>query len=131
MPSGLHSVLHHDLRLAVDREHHCSPVSFSCLILRLNLVRSPVIRFCQTLEGRGNMAANPDDAQRHYYNLDEYFALEHAGDARFEYWDGDIFCMSGGTQAHGRLSGNVFYRLRLKLEGGPCLAFTADTGVKT
>jgi hypothetical protein len=33
--------------------------------------------------------------------LDEYFALEHAGDARYEYWDGDIFCMSGGTRQHG------------------------------
>ncbi len=37
------------------------------------------------------MAANPKDLPQHYYSMDEYFALEHAGDARFEYWDGDIF----------------------------------------
>ncbi len=49
------------------------------------------------------MATRPKDAPRHYYSLDEYFALEQASDARFEYWDGDIVCMSGGG-AHGMIS---------------------------
>ncbi|HKF54213.1 MAG TPA: Uma2 family endonuclease [Blastocatellia bacterium] len=77
------------------------------------------------------MAADPHNEPRHFYSLDEYFALEHAGDARYEYWDGDIVCMSGGTEAHGRIGGNVFYRLRQRLEGGPCLALTGDVAVKT
>jgi Uma2 family endonuclease len=76
------------------------------------------------------MVANPK-GPRHFYSLDEYFALEHAGDARYEYWDGDIVCMSGGSQAHGRIISNVNYRLRQKLDGGPCLAFTGDVAVKT
>jgi hypothetical protein len=45
------------------------------------------------------MATNSKDVPRHYYSLNEYFALEQAGDARFEYWDGDIICMSGGSRA--------------------------------
>ncbi|PYS51095.1 MAG: hypothetical protein DMF68_05420 [Acidobacteria bacterium] len=77
------------------------------------------------------MALNPKDIPYHYYSLDEYFALEQASDARFEYWDGDIICMSGGSRAHYIISGNVFYRLRQRLEGGPCRAFTADTAILT
>lgn len=77
------------------------------------------------------MAANPKDLSQHYYSLDEYFALEHAGDARYEYWNGDIHCMSGGSRDHIRISANVFYRLRQRLEGGLCEAFTAEQPVKT
>src|SRR6516165_9681041 len=77
------------------------------------------------------MAADPTGKPRRFFTLEEYFALEHAGDARYEYWDGDIVCMSGGSEAHGIIVGNVFYRLRQKLEGKPCRAFTADTAVKT
>jgi Uma2 family endonuclease len=77
------------------------------------------------------MAANPNESPHHFYTLDEYFALEHTGDARYEYWDGDIVCMSGGTEAHGLIAGNIHYRIRQRLEGGPCVAFTADVAVKT
>jgi len=76
------------------------------------------------------MAANPKDP-RHFYTLEEYFALEHAGDARYEYWDGDIVCMSGGSYAHGRIISNVHYRLSQKLEGRDCQAFTGDIAMNT
>lgn len=77
------------------------------------------------------MALNPRDIPYHYYSLDEYFALEQASDARFEYWDGDIVCMSGGSRAHYRIGSNMHYRLRQRLEGRPCTAFTADTPILT
>jgi Uma2 family endonuclease len=77
------------------------------------------------------MVANPKDPPRHFYSLEEYFALEHAGDARYEYWNGDIVCMSGGSRAHSRISRNAVYRMSQRLEGGPCVAFTADLPVKT
>lgn len=77
------------------------------------------------------MAANPKDLPHHYFSLDEYFALEHAGDVRYEYWDGDIVCMSGGSRQHSEISSNIHYRLRLGLEGGSCRAFTADQPIKT
>ena len=77
------------------------------------------------------MVANPKDIPRPYYSLDEYFALEHASDARYEYWDGEIVCMSGGLEAHYRISFSVPFHLRRKLAGGPCQAFTADLPVKT
>lgn len=77
------------------------------------------------------MATNRREIAPHYYSLDEYFGLEGAGDARFEYWDGDIACMSGGTRQHGAISGNVHASLALALRGGPCRAFTAATAIWT
>lgn len=76
------------------------------------------------------MATNRKDVPPHFFSLDEYFALEQVSDARYEYWDGEIVCMSGGSQAHTQISGNVFFRLRLQL-GGKCRVFTADLPVKT
>ena len=40
------------------------------------------------------MVASLKDFPRHYYSLEEYFALEKVGEARYEYWDGDIICRS-------------------------------------
>jgi Uma2 family endonuclease len=77
------------------------------------------------------MVADLKDVPRPYYTLDEYFALEQAGDARYEYWNGDIVCMSGGSQAHLQISNNVFFRLRLQLSDGPCRAYTSDLPVLT
>ena len=77
------------------------------------------------------MATNPKDAPRHFYSLDEYFALENAGHVRYEYWDGEIVCMSDGSKELSQIDGNVFYRLRLNLKGGSCRAFTSELPVKT
>jgi len=77
------------------------------------------------------MAANPSDSPRHFYSLDEYFALENIGDARYEYWDGEIVCMSGASFAHVQITGNIFHALRSKLAGGPCLALNGDLAIKT
>lgn len=73
------------------------------------------------------MSAEP----RHYFTLEEYFALEHTGDARYEYWDGDIICMSGGSRWHSRISGSVFFSIRNQLSGRKCETFTADQPVKS
>lgn len=77
------------------------------------------------------MVANPRDIPQHYYSIDEYLALEAASHTRFEYWDGEIVCMSGGTLRHGQISSNVHFRLRSYLSGKGCQVFTADTSVKT
>jgi len=73
------------------------------------------------------MSANP----KHYYTLEEYFALEKVGHARYEYWDGDIVCMSGGSPEHSRISGNLYFHLRLQLQGRTCEVFTSDTPIST
>lgn len=77
------------------------------------------------------MATTPQEIQRHYYSLEEYFGLERASDARWEYWEGDIYCMSGGTPEHGIIQTNVVVALGAGLRGGPCRAFTGDTAIWT
>jgi Uma2 family endonuclease len=77
------------------------------------------------------MARRVNEDPHHLYTLEEYFALERAGERRYEYWDGDIVCMSGGTLRHGQISRNVFRTVDRKISGSPCQAFTADMAVKT
>ena len=77
------------------------------------------------------MAADPKDSPRHYYTLEEYFALERTGDGRYEYWDGEIVSMSGGSKEHIRIAGNVYFGLRRQLEGRGCEVFNSDLPVKT
>lgn len=77
------------------------------------------------------MATNLKDVPRHYFSLDEYFALDRASDARFEYWDGDIICVNGGSREHSEICGNVIYRLGQRLRGGPCTVFTVGATVLT
>jgi Uma2 family endonuclease len=67
----------------------------------------------------------------HHYTIEEYFALDKASDRRYEYWDGEIVCMSGGTLAHGQISRNLFRAIDKKLEGGSCQAFTGDMAIRT
>ena len=73
------------------------------------------------------MSAKP----KHYYTLDEYFALEKVGDARYEYWNGDIVCMSGGSPEHGQIASNIHGELHGQLKGSRCRAFTSEIAIST
>lgn len=77
------------------------------------------------------MAADPKDSPRHFYTLEEYFALERTGDGRYEYWDGEIVSMSGGSKEHSRIAGNAYFGLRQQLTGRGCEVFNSDIPVKT
>ncbi|MEJ7713825.1 MAG: Uma2 family endonuclease [Pyrinomonadaceae bacterium] len=77
------------------------------------------------------MVANLKDPPQHFYTLEEYDALERTGDARYEYWNGEIVSMTGGSEQHGRIGGNVYFALRRQISGRECEAFTSDIPVKT
>ena len=77
------------------------------------------------------MLAQREEAPRRHYTLEEYFALEKLGEARYEYWDGDIVCMSGGLKGHAYTTENVFFHLRSLLAKGGCRAFSSETPIKT
>jgi Uma2 family endonuclease len=77
------------------------------------------------------MVADLKDLPRRHYTLEEYFALEHTGQARYEYWDGDLVCMSGGTPQHAIIGGNVFFCLRNRLQDSNCRAFNGDLAIRT
>src|ERR671932_1780977 len=77
------------------------------------------------------MAANLKSAPPHYYTLEEYFALERVGETRYEYWDGEIVCMSGGTERHYTISENIRTRLAEILRGRDCLAYSGGVPIQT
>jgi Uma2 family endonuclease len=77
------------------------------------------------------MAAHPKDRPRHHYTLEEYFALERVGEARYEYWDGDILCMSGGSERYYIISENLLTRLAQASEGRDCRAFSGGAPIQT
>jgi Uma2 family endonuclease len=49
------------------------------------------------------MVALPD---RSLMTADEYFLWESRQEERYEYWDGEVVAMSGGTRAHNRIALN-------------------------
>ena len=77
------------------------------------------------------MVADLQDLPRRHYTLEEYFALERVGEARYEYWDGDILCMSGGSIRHARISSNVHLLIGQQVKGKNCIAYTGDLGINT
>ncbi|MGB4497468.1 MAG: Uma2 family endonuclease [Methylococcaceae bacterium] len=65
-----------------------------------------------------------------YISEDNYLADEEISDIKHEYFDGEIFAMSGGSVNHQRLTGNVFAALHHHLKGKPCEAFSSDMKVR-
>ena len=65
------------------------------------------------------------------YSLEEYLALERGSDVRYEYRDGEVFAMSGGTLWHDVVTANTHESLRDGLRGKPCRVFTGNMQIKT
>lgn len=68
--------------------------------------------------------------RKHYYTLEEYFVVERVGETRFEYWDGEIVCMNGGSLEHGDISSNIHLLLGNHLKGKTCRAYTEGQAIK-
>ncbi len=63
--------------------------------------------------------------------VDEWRALERANpDAKYEYIDGQVYLMSGGTLAHARIGSNTVRALEDALESKPCYAYNSDASVR-
>ena len=77
------------------------------------------------------MAAQHKDFPHHYFTLEEYFALERVSEARFEYWDGDILCVSGGSVRHYTVSHNFILKLSNLMEGRDGRAFSGIAPIRT
>jgi Uma2 family endonuclease len=75
------------------------------------------------------MATNVNPAN-HYWTLEEYFILEKGGDRRYEYWDGKIVCMSGGSKEHGTIAANLHWLVYGTLISKGCMAYTEGQAVK-
>ena len=67
---------------------------------------------------------------KHKYTLEEYFALELASEEKYEFWNGEAFCMSGVSLAHSQIEGNLMSGLRAQLDAHGCRVFPANLRVK-
>ncbi|MEM0996302.1 MAG: Uma2 family endonuclease [Bacteroidota bacterium] len=65
------------------------------------------------------------------YTVDEYFALDAAAEYHYEYNDGQVYAMSGGTIVHGIIIANIIGELREKLKGSSCMVASSDVRVET
>ncbi len=61
----------------------------------------------------------------------EYFALDYTfPDAKYEYQDGRVRLMSGGTKAHNDITINMLVALRQQFLSGPCSVQSLDMRVQ-
>jgi Uma2 family endonuclease len=63
---------------------------------------------------------------QHRYTLEEYFDLERNSEERWEYFNGEVFCMSGVSPNHSLIEGNSITVLNNQLRDRGCRVFSAD-----
>jgi Uma2 family endonuclease len=61
-------------------------------------------------------------------SVEEYIQQEIESNTKYEYHDGEIYALAGGTLNHGLICGNIYSELRneLKTNGSKCLPFTSE-----
>jgi Uma2 family endonuclease len=66
-----------------------------------------------------------------HMSVDEWRALEQANqDVKYEYIDGQIYMMSGGSLAHSRISSNTLRTLEDALGSQSCYVYNSDASVR-
>lgn len=64
------------------------------------------------------------------FTIAEYLALEEDSPIKHEFYQGEIFAMSGATIPHNEISGNIFAGLHTKLRGKGCRPYGSDLRVR-
>jgi len=65
------------------------------------------------------------------YSLEDYLELERKSDEKWEWFNGEVFCMSGVSPSHGLIESNLSFVFGLKLRDRNCRIFPADVRIKT
>jgi len=60
------------------------------------------------------------------FNAEDYLKWEETQEQKHEFVRGEVFSMSGASQAHVLVSGNVFASLKHFLRNKPCRTYMAD-----
>jgi Uma2 family endonuclease len=61
---------------------------------------------------------------------DEYDALEATSAVKHEYFAGKIYAMTGGTEPHNLIAGNVLAAFHSQLRKRPCRVYASDQRIK-
>src|SRR5579859_1139525 len=74
------------------------------------------------------MVANPRGL---YMSVEEYLALDsNSLDGRYEYIDGYVYMLAGGTANHSIIGGNLITTLNSLLQSNSCAVYTSDMRVR-
>ncbi len=65
------------------------------------------------------------------YTLEEYFELDRTSEEKYEYFNGEVFCMSGVKRNHTRIETNCVRTLGNELEARGCTVYGGSLRVKT
>jgi len=65
-----------------------------------------------------------------YVTPEEYLAFERDAEYKNEYFDGEIYAMTGASRKHNLIAGNVFTALKQLLREKPCEIYISDMRVK-
>ncbi|MBC7553749.1 MAG: Uma2 family endonuclease [Taibaiella sp.] len=69
------------------------------------------------------------DYSKKKYTIEEYLEIERTSDTKHEYYQGEIFAMSGNKSQHIIVAGNIMGELHGKLKGKPCRPFNGETRI--
>ncbi len=64
------------------------------------------------------------------FTPEEYFAWEEQQEVKHEYFDGEVFAMSGGTTDHSKIATNITTLIDNHLGDGDCQVFNSDARIK-
>ncbi|WP_293019407.1 MULTISPECIES: Uma2 family endonuclease [unclassified Moorena] len=73
------------------------------------------------------MIASP---QRYRMTSQEYLEWERTQEIRYEYSDGEVFAMTGGSKPHNRIALNLASDLNTHLQDSSCEVYMVDVKVK-
>jgi Uma2 family endonuclease len=66
-----------------------------------------------------------------YMTVEEWRRLErNSSDVKYEYFDGQVYLMSGGSLAHSRISNNAIRALEDALESQSCYVYNSEASVR-
>ncbi len=66
---------------------------------------------------------------KHFYTLEEYFEVVKSSEKKYEYWNGQVFLMSGGTRTHAFISDNLQKAINNQLSN-KCRVFSSGMAIK-
>lgn len=72
------------------------------------------------------MSAEP----KPHFTEAEYLAFEEASSQKHDYYRGEIYAMTSGTEPHNLLAGNSYASLHAQLRHRECRVYTSDQRVK-
>jgi Uma2 family endonuclease len=73
------------------------------------------------------MSAQPNPPR---ISVEEYFRLDREAEFKSEYFDGEMYAMSGGSPAHAIIGANLIFELKSALRSKGCTVASSDMRVR-